>query len=712
MAQNDILKLVGDALKSGNCGRALNCMENYLVAWPEPHTAEKVAEVKEDYNRMVDYWQQGGQDPQREILYQQLLIRLYVIYANVAHYHRMKASPYQNSLYTRVRQGQRDWSLTTIRQQMESFVSNVTMLQLEPENKRKATSDALYREHQQWMNQLFEYVLTSRQWSDAVGAQFVQMMISPTIDAIDQQLIIAAVTLSLMNQFDMAKFRMLVQVYQQSQEDAVRQRALVGVVLGASDQYAKLYPEQRTLIEELTKEEQTCQELTELQIQLIYCLTAEQDRQTIERDIMPDLIKNSFKITQQDSDITEEDRLEEVLHPELSEQRMEQLESSVKRMVDMQQEGVDVFFHGFSHVKRYPFFYDISNWLVPFYLQHPDISQYLAKEDMRPLLERILDTHPFCNSDKYSMVLAFQDMIGLMPKNMVQIVKDSPAMAEAGGMVPEVSAAYLRRLYLMDLYRFFRLFSHRSELYNPFDTTTNEAGGCCFFSLQLFVGTPLERYKVQIVRQLKKHQMNGAANMLLESFSEEYRDLQYYLLTQNYGKALALDPDNERALFGFARQQYTYGFYRKALQNFEQLSAMHPEKTNYQLHVAVCLVQLEEYEEAMKQLYRLNYEQPDNDSVNRVLAWTLTCQGRLEQAHKLYEQLTGREQVVDEDLKNYGYCLWLQGDISQAKTVFLDYCKRQEDDSPLNPKFFDEAWLLKRGISPYEVKMMQALLLV
>ena len=213
---NEALKLVDKALLAGNVGKAIRQMENYLAAWPEQQTAEKLAEVREDYDRMVDYWQQGGEDPEREALYQRLLQRVYVVYANVMHYHRMKASPYQSSLYARVRQGQRDWSLTAIRQEMEGFVSNVAMLQLEPENKRATKSEALYKDHQQQMNQLFEYVLTSRQWSDSVGSQFTEMLTSPTIDSIDQQLLIASITLSLLNQFDMAKFRLLTEVYRQS----------------------------------------------------------------------------------------------------------------------------------------------------------------------------------------------------------------------------------------------------------------------------------------------------------------------------------------------------------------------------------------------------------------------------------------------------------------------------------------------------------------
>ena len=79
---NESLKLVDEALQAGNVGRAIRQMENYLAAWPEQHTAEKLAQVSEDYHRMEAYWLQGGTDPQREELYQRLLQRVYVLYAN------------------------------------------------------------------------------------------------------------------------------------------------------------------------------------------------------------------------------------------------------------------------------------------------------------------------------------------------------------------------------------------------------------------------------------------------------------------------------------------------------------------------------------------------------------------------------------------------------------------------------------------------------
>ena len=704
---NESLKLVDEALQAGNTGRAIRQMENYLAAWPEQHTAEKLAQVREDYDRMEAYWQQGGEDPQREDLYQRLLQRVYVLYANVMHYHRMKASPYQNSLYTRVRQGQHDWSLATIRKEMEDFVSNVAMLQLEPDNKRKALSETLYKKHQQQMNQLFEYVLTSRQWSDGVGSQFADMLTSPTIDTIDQQLLIAAISLSLLNQFDMAKFRMLTDVYRLSQDEAVRQRALVGWALTASDTYRLVYPEQRQLIVDLLRSEDTCQELTELQIQLIYCLDQEDASRTIQKEIMPDLMRNSSEMIANHIE-TEEERLEEVLHPEVSEERMERMEATMRRMQDMQKEGIDVFYHGFSQIKRYPFFYDISNWLVPFFHQHPDIAQFVSKQEGLHFLSKVFASNAFCNSDKYSFVIALQEVLNQLPLQIREMLQRGEFSAEELGETVEQSPAYERRIYLMDLYRFFRLYPHREELYNPFDRKNDEMGGCGFFLLELLADTPIEKSKAQIVRQLKKHQMNYAATNLLKTFAESNRDMQYYLWIHDYDHALQLNPKHERAMLGKGRQLYDEGRYEEALTWFDQLTAIYPEKINNQLYVAICLVQLERYEEALKPLFRLNYEQPDNDAVSRVLAWTLTCQGKLEQAVNIYEQLVSREQPDSDDLKNYGYCLWLQGQVGKAVELFRQCCQHHEQ-TPID-KFFDVEWLKKRGITMVNINMMLATL--
>ena len=116
------LERVTIALREGNCGTAIHEMAVYLTAWPEQHTQEKLNLLQEDYQQMTQHWLTGEEDAQRETFYRQLLQRVFVLYSNVLHYHRMKASPYLYSLYTRVRQNRKDWSLTAIRQDRKSVV--------------------------------------------------------------------------------------------------------------------------------------------------------------------------------------------------------------------------------------------------------------------------------------------------------------------------------------------------------------------------------------------------------------------------------------------------------------------------------------------------------------------------------------------------------------------------------------------------------------
>lgn len=698
-------------LMSANVGMAIMEMETYLAAWPQPQTSERLSAIKKDYELMADYWRQGVTDPQLESQYMRLLHRVYTLYANVIIYRRIQASSYLSGLYKSVRQPGMEWSVSAIRHEMENFVSDVAMLELEPEHLREEKSVALYKAHQQQMNSLFNFVLTSRMWTEGVGHDFTELLLSPTVDSIDQQLITSAIMLALMQQFDIVKFRVLTDVYRRSQDEYVRQRALVGWVLSIDGDWRFAFPEQRNIVMEMLQSEQVCKELTELQIQLIYAQNAESDTKTIQQEIMPDLLKNqSFKITRNGIEEQEEDPLEDVLHPEASEQRMEKLESTFKRMADMQKQGADIYFGGFSQMKRYPFFYDTSNWLVPFYQQHPDIHQFMKKMESHRFLDRILKNGPFCNSDRYSFVIAFQEVVDRLPVNMRDMLQQGEAaIDEFEAPENQFSTAYIRRIYLMDLYRFFRLFPNRSALCNPFDKGLKGNEHLDFFSSLIFMHTPLDAYKREIVRVLKKFHYDVEAEHLLDTFPEELQDVQFFLWMNEYEEALQLDPDNERALAGRARERFRQERYEEAVDDYDHLLLLHPDKMSYMLNKAVCLVKTEEYEDALKLLYQLNYEHDDDTNVNRVLAWALTCQGKLEQAGNIYQQLTAAEQPLGEDFQNYGYCLWLQGRIDDAANSFKKYLELTGDDIENLMISFEEEWLKKKGISDLEISMMWAL---
>jgi hypothetical protein len=703
------LQRIYNQLNTGNAGLAIMELETYLTAWPNQQSREKLETLRSEYDLMADYWIQGATDPERDEQYNRLLQRIYVLMANIAIHRHLSATSFLQQLHRSARQTGRPMNLETIRQEMENFVSEVAMLELEPEHTRKEKSLALYKAHQQQMNQLFNYMLTSNIWSEGTGHMMEELLVSPTIDAIDQQLLVSAVMLSLMNRFDIVKFRTLVSVYRRSTDEHVRQRALVGWVLGIDDDMLQIYPEQRALIEELLKSKRTCAELTELQIQMIYTMDAEKDTNTVQQEIMPDILKNnSFRVTKNGIEEMEDDALEDVLHPDASEQRMEKLEQSFQRMIDMQRKGSDIFYGGFSQTKRFPFFYDISNWFVPFFIQHPDIAQFVEKFEDNRFLSSIMSKGPFCNSDKYSFVIAFQQVVNQLPESMRQAMKRGEA--SMGDMTmdneEQQTPAFIRRNFLMDMYRFFRLFPNRQAFINPFSQTGAQLATCCFFCSKVFNQTPLDAHKPEVVRVMMKHLYNYEAEILLDSFPESMRDVQYYLWKEDYSGALKLDPDNERALSARARFYFSEGLYEAANDDYERLLLLHPNKVSYMLNKAVCLVNMDEYEDALKLLYQLNYEHDEDVNIQRVLAWALICDGKLEQADKLYQQLTSHDSATNEDYLNKGYCQWLMGRIKEADACFDQYFILGGD---YNEAFNNREWLNQRGISDTDIRMMQAM---
>ena len=409
---------------------------------------------------MADYWKRGFKDPQLPALYQSLLQRLYVLCANISRSYAIGHNSFLSSIYLRQHMSARDWSPQNIREELETFVSDVAILELESPQQRETKQRELYRQHQHDMNVLFDQILTSDIWTDGIATVMEDMLLSPTVDTNDQQLIISAMMLSTLEHFDMAKFRTLIHVYEKAVDERVRQRALVGWVLTLNSRLvASIYPEQIDLVHHLLEDEDHCKELVELQEQIVFCMNAEHDTQTIQREIMPDLMKNqSFRMTRNGIEETEEDPMEDILHPGEQERKLEQMEASFQRMVNMQKQGSDIYFGGFSQMKRFTFFNELSNWFMPFYPNHPDVVEVMDKTGLSRFLNVMGEKGPFCNSDKYSFVFAFQQVINQIPQNMREMLMRGEATVNELATEELESAAYIRRTYLQDLYRFFRLF--------------------------------------------------------------------------------------------------------------------------------------------------------------------------------------------------------------------------------------------------------------
>lgn len=730
MVNNEALNTIVRWLNDRQLGRAIAHLENYLYTFPQPRATEQLAALKADYQLMSDYWQRGFDDPQRGKVYEQLLRRMYVLTMNVGIGYAIRQSSYVTGIRNRARSTRQDWSPASLRRDMEAYVTDVALLQLEPEHVRHQRLTAVNSGHQQLMAALFDYIWTSKMWSDDVTEAFLEMLLTPTIDSNDQQLLVSAVTLSLLNFFDVNKFRLLVAVFRRSSDERVRQRALVGWALCLNADVARLYPELHDMVSEAVEGDGAADELAELQMQMVFCLRAESDNKIIQSEIMPDLMKSgNIRITRNGLEEAEDDPMEDVLHPELSEQRMEKLEASMRRMAEMQRQGSDIYFGGFSQMKRFPFFDTVANWFVPFYLEHPGVEGVTDNVRGRRFLLSILSKGPFCDSDKYSFVLGYKTAVGHMPENLLQMMDRGEAMLVGSEMDSEEldTPAFMRRSYLQNLYRFFRVYPRRGEFVNPFDSTQQPR--YLFFASNLIQQTRAEEKLGEVTAFLLKHRAYDAARLTLQNYRQELRDAQFYLLNgtllarthaqQNagmtdadcYARLLELEPENERAWTGYARAMFAQGDYPTALDYYRRLAERHPEHRRYALNEAVCLTNLNEYEEALKLLFRLNYEMPEDAGVSRVLAWALVGSGKYEQAEKYYKVLIQQEPVAADDLLNYGYCLWFSGSPAAAADMFRRYASHDGVSFDPQRDFSAESDIISRhGISDVEVQLMTDLL--
>ena len=725
MQQNEELQKVVGLIEQFKLGPAINALENVLLIHPGMGNMDVLLAIKNDYSLMMQYWERGFEDAQRQLLYGQLLARLYVLTSNIITQRRMHENPYWIGIYQRPRQVRKDWSMNNVRSQLENFTSEVAMLELEQPQQREQKAKTLYEEHQQLMQDLFGYILTSRLWTENLADAFEELLLSPTVDPVDQQLIVSAVTLSLMQTFGINKFRLLLNVYRLSVVETVRQRALVGWVLAVDERKKRIYPEMGRMVGEVLEDKHACQEVTELQMQMIYCMNAEDDQQKIRDEIMPEIMNGSnIKMTQRGLVEMDEDSLEEMLHPEAAERNMEKMEESMRRMADMQKQGSDIYFGGFSQMKRFTFFNELSNWFVPFYPQHPSISHIWNNTRNKRFLQVITQIGAFCDSDKYSFVLAFEYVLGRLPANMLKMIENGEASPmPVGGeisMEEQQQPAFMRRMYLQNLYRFFKLYGNRNEFVNPFNMPA-----IVFFTKGIMAQTGLQDSLLEMGNFLYKRKFYQAAKDVIAHLDEDKRNFNFYMLQgmlqqrqydfrtmsalESFSRALKLQPDNEQAIRGYARSAFNAKAYDAALRKYEQLLEMQPDNRSYQLNAAICLTNLDQNEEAEKRLFKLNYLYPEDMSVSRVLAWVLTLNGKYEQADKLYNTLLSADKPKALDILNYGYCHWLAGETMVAIAAFRQFVNTPGcADYDMEKEFWvtSHKMLNEQGISDVEISMM------
>ena len=579
---------------------------------------------------------------------------------------------YLLSLRNKVRASGRDWSWGEIRKRLESFVSNIALLQLQNDNEAaQQRLEVIYEEQKKYRQQMFLYVLTELRFSGGDIQELEDLLLTPTVDNIDQRMIISALTINGLMVFDPLKLRLLVNVYTKSEDIPVKQYALVGWAL-TLPRYPYYCDSQTTqIVRDLVDNDATVrEELAQLQIQLAYCQSADRDSRNFQETIMPDIMKASnMRFTDKGLEMQEDDPMDDILGRSTTEKKMEEVESRMRSYMDKRSQGMDLFFQGFKHMKRYPFFNDISNWLVPFYYEHPDIAPALHQMGGNGILHLMLDA-PMCDNDKYSFVFAFLSIMNKVPKDIIEQMQQTapPENAYRDWMS---DPAILRRNYLQSLYRFFQLFPYSESFVSPFCDTEEvempylDPPSWLIVANKTLMETRFDNNIIDLLKYFLRKKDFGAVQFILDEYNDcdDSFDLCYVRtlfyadslpdfedeFLHNIEYCLKVKPDSITLRKLYAKWLYSCEKFQEAKTLFGQLMEEKDGNRNYMFSYALCCHKLGDYDEAKKVLFRLAYEHPDDREVGILLASTLFLDGKTEDAFKRVDKMSADD--LDEKVK-------------------------------------------------------------
>lgn len=686
--------------------------------------AARVGSIEADYDLMCGYLCRGFRDEQLDNVYDDLLRRLLTLSIDMRVCHKTRSLP--SYISARLAASDTSTAPEDVRTALESYVQDIAMSALDGQATGTGSTSAINERHFQYMRKLFGAILASGAWTDSMRSGYTALLSSPTIDPADAMLTVSAVSLSVSNVFDPQKWCMLADVYHAATDEGIRQRALTGWAIAMpGNAVARLYPDVNAATASMLADEGTRKQLLELQTQMIYCCNADNDNKEIQRDIMPTLMKNNgLKASRLGIEEQDDRSIDDILGNEDADKKMEQVEKSIKRMMDMQKAGADIYFGGFSQMKRFAFFNELCNWFYPFSASHPMLSQAAEKLSGSRFITTLEKNGPFCSSDKYSFVLALAQIVHQLPANVREMLGSDTMFGTAISESERATATHIRLDYVQSVFRFHRLHNNRSDFANPFSLDTGTRSHALFFTRRLMADGRLTDCAASLARFLLKRKHVAQAISVLGNFmTDGYGPLTYLMAV---ARLQAGDAQAASALIDIIPQadrnedvMRSEGHCAMSLKHFDRAAAvygrllgMRPDSLSYALSLAISQISGSMVDDGVKLLFKLNYEHPDNANVSRALAWGLMLKGNFSQADGIYSQIAGGDKSVPADMLNGGYAKWLSHDMAGAVALLRRYCGMLRADGKdatklLADDFSNDAALLdSNGVKRSERKIM------
>lgn len=710
---------------------ALIQLGTLLWQCPDWDLHARLEELQTSYKYMLAYMKQGADDPDRWTLYQKMIINTWEIAdqsrlllldnASSTYYHEVRRTPESIDLS--------NYGLQTTVHILESFNDDLAVSGLVSDEKM----DEVLRRHEDTLQFMFVRAWTKSPWTSQDEEEANAMLASELLPGDDLCLFVSALTLNLMEYFDLRKIKWLLNAYEHANVN-VSQRALVGVLIIFHIYRNRLsfYPELIKRLEIMGEIPSFKEEVAQIYRQMLLCQETEKIDKKMREEIIPEMIKNVSSMKNMRFGSEESDEENNDINPDWEDAfEKSGLGDKLREMNELQMEGADVYMSTFAALKNYPFFREVHNWFYPFSKQQSDVFKAMKQTENQgaSLLDLILQSGFFSNSDKYSLFFTIHQLPRSQQNRMLSQLNEQ----QASELEEKSNLETMKRVnerpgtvsnqYLHDLYRFFKLSAHKSEFRDIFKEKLDlhHVSGLdnilrwedvLFPIADFYLSKERWDEAIEIYEELETiGGFKGDSAEYYQKFGYALQKMKKHTAAiQTYLKADTLKPDNIWNNRHLAISYRMSRNYQAALTYYKKVEEAAPEDTGVTYHIGSCLAELGEYEEALNYFFKLDFMENNCIKAWRGIGWCSFICRKQEQAMKFYEKII-EQNPLPIDYMNAGHVAWVMGDIQKAAAFYEKAITASGNRERFLEMFHkDEESLLTQGIRKEDIPLMLDLL--
>jgi tetratricopeptide (TPR) repeat protein len=655
----DTLSAVNRAIENNRLKDAFDGIKALLDGQQNWALTDRLNELETNYRYMIHYLTDGGKDPDQRNIYRLLQRNTYKLAQDAAENLCMKTSPLLFFEKSRVLMIRQPISINEYREMINKQMDTFAVLDLLEDGYEKNSRMKLNAQaHEHTVSDLFYAVFAGPRANDDLIESYRNFMNDTIIPINDKCMLVSALTMNVMQRFDSKKIGFMIDVAQFGvPETAIR--AVIGLI-PVFQIYAsrwKLYPEIVNRLEVLADDPLFTRRTMFALIQYIQARETEKIAKKLTEEILPEMMKISPIIGKK---INWDEWIGESSFDDKNPEWQKILDESglsrkLEEFSELQLEGADVMHSTFSNLKSYPFFYEMSNWFLPFDGHHSQVQQLISDlEDSNQLLKSLIEQPIICNSDKYSFCFS----IMLLPAEYRRMTisqlsaegDEIQKMIEEGvALNPNQKEEMICRQYLQDLYRFHKLFSkksdfidifalpldfHKIEIVSPITGAPENLQRIAFYYFEKnHFEEALEAYTLLAGKGLQNAEVWQKIGYCRQMLGDIRGALDAYL------NADLIDENNPWALRRIAQCYRLLKQPKDALEYYRRLEQLKPNDLNIQLNIGHCYLELKNFAEALNYYFKVELIDGSNTRAWRSIAWCAFLSRKFDIARSYYAKI-------------------------------------------------------------------------